>query len=418
MSKSMRALLASLAGVMALGGAIPLSGALAARAPAPARAALAQPCGDPFSAQRDPANPLALPAAPGSNPLRGAHFFVDGPAHGAAAGAIATMLGLDPHRFADHESWARFAHSLDHGALHRRMAGDRGLTFRVHELEKVAAQPEVQRLSSYAMGGGPGAIFAQTEKLLCHNFTADRGTIPLLNTYFLHPAAGSCPSPAALAAAGPTFRRRVTELAQAVARRPAVFLLETDGIGTTRCIARAGSLPLWEADLRYEIGQIAALPHSVVYVEGGYSDSNSVRYTARVLNAIGIRRIRGFYTNDTHEQWTIKEVRWAERVSRLTHGAHFIVNTAQNGRGPLLNPHPVTEGVEDLCNPPGRGLGPRDTTRTGFRNADAWLWTSPPGNSSGCGGGPSGGTFWPARAISLAARANDRLGPGYPSRPY
>jgi hypothetical protein len=240
----------------------------------------------------------------------------------------------------------------------------------VHELEKVASQPEVQRLSSYAMGGGPGAIFAQTEKLLCHNFTADRGTIPLLNTYFLHPAAGSCPTPAELAAAGPTFRRRVDELAEAVARRAAVFLLETDGVGSTRCVARAGSLPLWEADLRYEIGRIAALPHSVVYVEGGYSDSNTVRYTA------------------------------------------------QNGRGPLLNPHPVTEGVEDLCNPPGRGLGPRDTTRTGFRNADAWLWTSPPGNSSGCGGGPSGGTFWPARAISLAARANDRLGPGYPSRPY
>ena len=46
------------------------------------------------------------------------------------------------------------------------------------------------------------------------------------------------------------------------------------------------------------------------------------------------------------------------------------------------------------------------------------MWTSPPGNSSGCGGGPSGGTFWPTRAIGLASRANAQLGPGYPSRPY
>jgi endoglucanase len=418
MSKSMRGLLASLAVLLATGAAIPFSEAVAVRARAPARAALAQQCGDPFSGHRDPANPLALPHVPGANPLRGAHFFVDGPAHGAAASVIAAMLGIGPHRLPDRESWAQFVRALSHGALHRRILANHGLAFRVHELEKIAAQPEVQRLSAYSEGGGPGAIFKQTEKLLCHNFTADRDTIPLLNTYFLHPAAGSCPSPSALDAAGPTFRRRVDELAAAVGRRPAVFLLETDGVGTTRCIARAGSLPLWEADLRYEVGAIAALPHSVVYLEGGYSDSNSARFTARMLNAAGIGRIRGFYTNDTHQQWTITEVRWANRISRLTHGAHYIVNTAQNGRGPLLNRHPARQGVEDLCNPPGRGAGARDTTQTGFRYADAWMWTSPPGNSSGCGGGPSGGTFWPARAIGLAARANGKLGPGFPSRPY
>ncbi len=94
------------------------------------------------------------------------------------------------------------------------------------------------------------------------------------------------------------------------------------------------------------------------------------------------------------------------------------MNTAQNGRGPKLNPHPVRQGIEDLCNPPGRGLGPRDTTHSGFARADALLWTAVPGNSSGCGGGPPGGVFYPARAIGLAARANEQLGPGYPSRPY
>ncbi len=111
-------------------------------------------------------------------------------------------------------------------------------------------------------------------------------------------------------------------------------------------------------------------------------------------------------------------MRWAEHISRLTGGAHFIVNTAQNGHGPKKNPHPATQGNEDLCNPPGRALGPRATTNTGFPHADAFLWTHVPGNSSGCGGGPPGGVFWPARAISLASRANAKLGPGYPSQPY
>jgi endoglucanase len=111
-------------------------------------------------------------------------------------------------------------------------------------------------------------------------------------------------------------------------------------------------------------------------------------------------------------------VRWASRVSKLTHGAHFIVNTAQNGRGPLLNAHPTTQGIENLCNPPGRGLGIPDTTNTGSPAADAFLWTHPPGNSSGCGGGPPGGVFWPARAIQLAQNANLQLGSGLPGRPY
>jgi endoglucanase len=116
--------------------------------------------------------------------------------------------------------------------------------------------------------------------------------------------------------------------------------------------------------------------------------------------------------------WTITEVQWATKISQRAGGAHFIVNTAQNGQGPLLNPHPSRQGIEDLCNPPGRGLGPEPTTDTGIPLGDAWLWTSPPGNSSGCGGGPKGGVFWTARAIDLASRANSQLGPGYPRTPY
>ena len=179
-----------------------------------------------------------------------------------------------------------------------------------------------------------------------------------------------------------------------------------------------GLLPEWESLLRYEALTIGALPHTVVYLEGGYSDSNTPSYAARILNASAVNRIEGFFTNDTHLNWTINEIRYGETISHLTHGAHFVINTAQNGNGPKLSPHPITEGIEDLCNPAGRGLGPIDNTDTGFAHVDAFLWTHVPGNSSGCGGGPPGGVFWAARAISLAARANDRIGPHYQSRPY
>ncbi len=400
--------------VLIAAGAALWTGAAAARR-AQARAHGTQACPDSHPATRDPSNPLDLPQAPGSNPLTGAKFYVPGPAHSAAGQAIVQLVGAT---VTDQESWAHFSDRLAHGDLAAKLRTNPGLAHQVAELSKIASQPEAQRFSSYAGGGGPGAISGQVEKIFCGNLGSDPGSIPIINTYFMHADLGGCPTPAQVRADQPVFHRRIDEMAAATGRHPAVYLLEIDALGSSSCVTKMGSMPEWENDLRYEIDKIASLPHTVAYVEGGYSDSNSVRYTARILNAIGVRKIRGFFTNDTHLNWTINEVRWATAISKLTHGAHFIVNTADNGRGPLLNPRPITQGIENLCNPPGRGLGPMDTTNTGYRLADAWLWTHPPGNSSGCGGGPSGGTFWPQRAIGLAERANQRLGPSFPSRPY
>ena len=397
-------------------------GAYAAMSAAPARSAVphaAQQCPEPqVSSQRDASNPLALPNPPGADPLNGANFYVPGPRKGSAARTIAQLVGLNPDNMSVSESWADFQAGLGRGEIAAKLAGDKGLAHKVAMLSKIASEPEPQRLSIYSMGGGPGAIFGQTEKILCQNITADPGSIPIFNTYFLHPQLGGCADAAQVRAYMPVFKRQINEMAAAIDRRPAVILAEIDALGSSACVARHGGLPAWEAALKYEIDAFQALPHTVVYVEGGYSDSNSVSYTVRALNAVGVKNIRGFFTNDTHEQWTINEIRWATKVARGTHGAHFIINTADNGQGPKLNPHPTTQGVEDLCNPPGRGIGPKLNTDPGYAGVDALMWTHPPGNSSGCGGGPPGGVFWPARAIAMAERANQKLGPGFPSRPY
>ena len=179
----------------------------------------------------------------------------------------------------------------------------------------------------------------------------------ILNTYFLHPAAGACPS----AGRAPSRRTDVPAPSRRARRRrgqaPVLMLLETDAIGTSGCVRRRGGLGEWEALLRYEIGKVAALPHVVAYVEGGYEDADTAGYSAKVLNAVGVRRIRGFYTNDTHLNWTINEVRWATRVSRMTHGAHFIVNTSQNGNGPLLNRPSEHAGDRGSLQPAGPRAG-------------------------------------------------------------
>jgi len=49
--------------------------------------------------------------------------------------------------------------------------------------------------------------------------------------------------------------------------------------------------------------------------------------------------------------------------------------------------------AQTWCNPPGRGLGARPTTRTGNSLVDAYLWIKIPGESDGqCDRGMGGGT--------------------------
>ena len=132
-------------------------------------------------------NPLALPTSPGSDPLNGARFYVPGPRKGAAAGAIASLVGLNPDTMPVSESWADFQQRLTHGSIAAKLASNKGLAHKVAELSKIASEPEPQRISIYSMGGGPGAIFGQTEKVICGNATADPGAIMAFNTYFLHP---------------------------------------------------------------------------------------------------------------------------------------------------------------------------------------------------------------------------------------
>jgi hypothetical protein len=395
-----------------------------------------QPCASRnVASPRDPANPLALPDVGGYqdplrklDPLHGAHFFVDGPLHGQGAGAVAQALGFNPKASSDTQSWATFADRHARAIARNHTAS---------QLSKIAAQEETQNVSEYAQGGGPGAIYAQTHKILCSNMRSDPtpASVPVFSTYFIYPQGLACPSADALERWQGRFHRYVDEMARAINRRRAVILEEIDSTVLSSCVHGA-ALYLWLGDLRYESHVFSQLPHTVVYAEAGYSDARLPRWTARRLWLAGVNQVRGFFTNDTHFVWSSDEIRWANRVvrqlRRLSHGhynAHFVINTAQNGQGPKRNPHPFHQGNENLCNPPGRGVGRAPTgdvhpTFDGInvRSLDGFLWTGVPGRShnSNCPGGPwkPPGVFDPRFALELAQNANQKLGPGYPSRPY
>jgi endoglucanase len=150
----------------------------------------------------------------------------------------------------------------------------------------------------------------------------------------------------------------------------------------------------------------------VIYLDAGAADALSARQAAALLNRAGVAKIQGFFLNSTHFDWTASEISYGEKISGMTGGKHFVVNTGENGQGPLVPRDVAKNGSEVLCNPPGRGLGPLPTASTGYANVDAFAWTSNPGESGGrCGpGAPPTGAYWPQYGVMLVRNANFAVG--------
>jgi endoglucanase len=305
-------------------------------------------------------NPLGLVVAPtNGDPLSGARFFVDHESEVAVAARADPLLLV----IADQPGTARF------GAFTGPFVGSV-----VHDYLARAARQE------------PGAV-------------------PMLATYRI--VDGHCGNWTPTRRDRRSYHAFISHFAHGIGRYRAVLFLEMDALITTPCLTSQG-LAIRMRELRGAIHVLTrTCPHLVIYLDGGAADAVSAWRTAKLLRRAGVSRIQGFFLNSTHFDWTSHEIRYGERVSRLTGGKHFVVNTGENGRGALVPPDRVHQGNEVLCNPPGRGLGPLPSADTGYPNVDAFAWTSNPGESGGAcvPGAPPTGTFWPAYALMLVRNA-------------
>ncbi len=389
-----------------------------------ARAAgYATQCTSPDRAPRNPINPLGTAGFTGSDPLTNARLFVESPWFygGDAADAIANEVGLgwlSTQWGGSPIPWKSFTRRVN--AMHLA----RFTSFRVHELEKIGQYPQAHQFSLYTAGGSGPAIFTQVQNYLCRIQRTTPGAAAEITTYFLHHSGCNSGNHS-------RFTAEVDALRAAVGRFPAVIFVEEDALDTM-CWTNPGAVRGRTALLKYEIDQLSKLPHALLYVEGGTVDADSPGNVARVLNASDTHKIRGFFLGDTHFNWAYREIQFGNRVARLTGGLHFVVDTRGVGQGPILNPDPVTQGVEMLCNPPHRGLGPRPGGSNGrsygmySRYLDGFVWVTTPGESAAptCPGraghwAPSG--IWDEGiAIDYAYHANDRIGPSprFKSRPW
>jgi endoglucanase len=194
------------------------------------------------------------------------------------------------------------------------------------------------------------------------------------------------------------------DLARAIGSDRVVIAFEPDSLGTIDCHAasrRDDRIRL----LRYGVDALAALPNATIYIEAGASDWEPAERTANQLRAVGIAKVRGFMLNATHYDWTSENIQHGLEISRLTGGKHFVINTAENGRGPIH--YRLSNGHRGnvWCNPPLRGLGPPPTTNTANPMVDAYLWINRPGYAQSCMHRPI--AWYPPRALEYARWATD-----------
>ena len=130
------------------------------------------------------------------------------------------------------------------------------------------------------------------------------------------------------------YRNWYDAVARAIGSAHALIILEPD-------------LPVilksWRPDIRerlvtYAARTLAALPNTVIYLDGGASDWLTADQSAALLKASGIRYVRGFALSGTHYTSVADDLRrgrdTVDALARLgIPGKHFVIDTSDNGRG-------------------------------------------------------------------------------------
>lgn len=193
-----------------------------------------------------------------------------------------------------------------------------------------------------------------------------------------------------------TYDAWVDQVVSRLAGKRAAVVVEPDSLAmlsNARCTA-----DLDEQRYRILSRTVAALTAVGVpsYLDAGNSNWVQPATMAARLERAGVDRARGFSTNVANYYPVAQEQAYAERVSALTGGAHYVIDTSRSGQG--------WRGT--WCNAPGAGIGATPRVASGGDALDALLWVKTPGASDGtCNGGPAAGAWYAASARALVANA-------------
>ncbi|MGW3653357.1 glycoside hydrolase family 6 protein [Streptomyces sp. NPDC000878] len=216
-----------------------------------------------------------------------------------------------------------------------------------------------------------------------------------------------CGQHSAGGAGGPgAYRAWVERFADALGDSPALVVLEPDAVAHVVDGCTPGEYHAEREQLLGDaVARLKRQGRTKVYLDAGNPDwIDEPRKLVEPLRRAGIARADGFALNVSNFQTDKATRKYGVQLSRALDGKHFVVDSSRNGNGPLRG-----DRSDAWCNPPGRALGTRPTTRTGEPALDAYLWIKRPGESDGeCRGGPAAGRWWPEYALGLARNSRTR----------
>lgn len=197
------------------------------------------------------------------------------------------------------------------------------------------------------------------------------------------------------------YKTWVASVKRAIAGRKSVVIVEPDAIAMP-CLSNSQKADRYTM-LKYALTTLSS-SKVWVYIHAG-SNGLDPRSVAAVLRRAGISKARGFAVNVSSFDTTANEIAYGKSVLKaLGMNKHFVIDTSRNGLGRYTG---STGRAPSWCNPPGRALGHRPTTKTASAAVDAYLWIKPPGESDGScrAGDPSAGGWFGSYALDLVQRS-------------
>jgi endoglucanase len=194
------------------------------------------------------------------------------------------------------------------------------------------------------------------------------------------------------------YRNWVDQFSAGLGTRSAIVVVEPDALPQMDCLPADAAQERYEL-LRYAVTTLTAKTQAVVYLDAGHARWVAAETMAARLATSGIATADGFSVNVSNYFTNAESLEYADEVSRHLNGAHFVIDSSRNGRGPLSH--------VDWCNPPGRALGSPPAIVNDVPGLDAYLWIKQPGTSDGtCNGGPPAGQWWRQNALELARNSS------------
>lgn len=173
------------------------------------------------------------------------------------------------------------------------------------------------------------------------------------------------------------YEHWVDSVKQGIGGRKAVVIVEPDAIGMG-CLSSSRQAQRNEM-LRYAMRTLSN-KNVWVYIHAGSGGLNP-SWAAAAVKKAGVSYGRGIAVNVSSFDSTKKEIAYGKAViGKLGMNKHIIIDTSRNGLGRNTGSN---GGAPGWCNPPGRALGVRPTSKTGNSMVDAYVWIKRPGESDG-----------------------------------